>query len=81
MKTEQFNDIIESQQKRCTDILITKAKEYATEDRLHNFKVAAKLQMTTPINALAGMLAKHIPKRCGMKKSPTISTTCFCLKL
>lgn len=59
MKTEQFNNIIEAQQKRCTDILITKAKEYATTDRLHNFKVAAELQMTTPINALAGMLAKH----------------------
>lgn len=59
MKTDQFNHIIESQQKLCTDILITKAKEYATEDRLHNFKVAAELQMTTPINALAGMLAKH----------------------
>jgi len=59
MKTEQFNSIIEEQQKRCTDILITKAKEYATEDRLHNFKVAAVLQMTTPINALAGMMAKH----------------------
>lgn len=59
MKTEQFNTIIEEQQKRCVDILINKAKEYATEDRLHNFKVAAELQMTTPINALAGMLSKH----------------------
>lgn len=59
MKTDQFNHIIESQQKLCMDILITKAKEYATEDRLHNFKVAAELQMTTPINALAGMLSKH----------------------
>lgn len=59
MKTDQFNNIIQEQQKRCTDILIAKAKEYATEDRLHNFKVAADLQMTTPINALAGMLAKH----------------------
>lgn len=59
MKTIQFNNIVQEQQKRCTDILIAKAKEYATEDRLHNFKVAAELQMTTPINALAGMLAKH----------------------
>ena len=59
MKTEQFNTIIKEQQKRCVDILINKAKEYATEDRLHNFKVAAELQGTTPINALAGMLSKH----------------------
>lgn len=59
MKTEQFNNIIEKQYKRCTDILIAKSKEYATADCLHNFKVAADLQKTTPINALAGMLAKH----------------------
>lgn len=49
MKTDQFNNIIQEQHKRCTDILIAKAKEYATEDRLHNFKVAAELQMTTPM--------------------------------
>lgn len=59
MRTEQFNTIIEEQQKRCVDILVNKAKEYATEDRLHDFKVAAELRMTTPINALAGMLSKH----------------------
>lgn len=59
MKTDQFNTIIENQQKRCMDVLVNKAKEYATEDRLHNFKVAAGLQMTTPINALAGILSKH----------------------
>ena len=58
MKTEQFNTIIEEQQKRCVDILVNKAKEYATEDRLHNFKVAAELQMTTPI-MLAGMRQTH----------------------
>lgn len=59
MKTERFNAIIEKQQERCMDVLVNKAKEYATEDRLHNFKVAAGLQMTTPINALAGILSKH----------------------
>jgi hypothetical protein len=40
-------------------VLITKAREYATEDRLHNFKVAAALQGCTPAQALAGMMAKH----------------------
>lgn len=59
MKVDQFNRIIDVQYKRCIDILMNKAQEYATEDRLHNFKVAAELQMTTPTNALAGMLAKH----------------------
>lgn len=46
MKTEQFNQIV-------------KAKEYATDDRLHNFKVAAELENCTPRQALAGMMAKH----------------------
>lgn len=59
MKTEQFNQVVEEQLKRCTDILIVKAREYATDDRLHNFKVAAELENCTPRKALAGMMAKH----------------------
>jgi hypothetical protein len=48
MKTDEFNRIIEEQITRCTDVLINKAKEYATEDRLHNFKVAAVIEACTP---------------------------------
>lgn len=59
MKTEKFNDIVQAQIKRCTDTLIVKAAEYATEDRLHNFKIAATLEGVTPMQALAGMMAKH----------------------
>lgn len=59
MNTEQFNAIINEQIKRCTDTLIVKAKEYATDDRLHNFKVAAELEGITPVAALAGMMSKH----------------------
>jgi hypothetical protein len=59
MKNEQFNKIVSEQLERCTNILCSKAKEYATEDRLHNFKVAAALQGLTPRQALAGMMAKH----------------------
>ena len=39
--------------------MVNKAKEYATQDRLHNFKVAAELQGVSPVQALAGMMAKH----------------------
>ena len=42
MKTIEFNKIIEERIKKCCDMLIKKANEYATEDRLHNFKIAAK---------------------------------------
>ena len=59
MKTEQFNKIIDEQIDICKILLQVKAKEYATEDRLHNFKVAADLQGVKPESALAGMMAKH----------------------
>ena len=36
-----------------------KSLEYATEDRLHTFKVAAEIQNCTPIGALGGMMVKH----------------------
>lgn len=59
MKTERFNEVLESTINKCVRTLGCKAGEYATEDRLHNFKVAARLQNCTPITALAGMMAKH----------------------
>lgn len=60
MITEKFNEILNKTLDKCNETLSCKAKEYATEDRLHNFKVAAKLQNETPKQALAGMMAKHI---------------------
>jgi len=59
MQTDRFEQIVTEQTERCMDILTNKAKEYATEDRLHNFKIAAIMQDITPSQALAGMLAKH----------------------
>lgn len=59
METKLFNMIVKQQITCCTNVLINKAIEYATEDRLHNFKVAATLQGVSPRKALAGMMAKH----------------------
>lgn len=59
IKTKDFDITVGDQIDRSINTLITKAKEYATEDRLHNFKVAAALQGCTPKQALAGMMAKH----------------------
>lgn len=59
MKYEKFERVIQDQVCRCLDTLVVKAKEYATEDRLHNFKTAAVLHGGTPEKALAGMMAKH----------------------
>lgn len=59
MRTEIFNEIIHEQIARSLDTLGIKAKEYATDDRLHNFKIAAVLKGETPVQALAGMMSKH----------------------
>lgn len=59
MNRETFNKIIIEQIERCDSTLCKKAEEYATEDRLHNFKVAATIQNCLPTTALGGMMAKH----------------------
>ena len=59
MTATEFERIFEEQVERSRIVLVNKAKEYATEDRLHNFKVAAALEGKTPEQALAGMMAKH----------------------
>lgn len=48
MTATEFERIFEEQVERSRSVLISKAKEYATEDRLHNFKVAAALEGKTP---------------------------------
>lgn len=60
MNTEQFQTVDEELMNHCDDILLDRAVDYATEDRLHNFKVAAKLQGSPPEDALIGMMAKHV---------------------
>lgn len=59
MNSKDFEGVINRQIQVCQDVLINKAKEYATEDRLHNFKNAAGMMGCDPKEALAGMMAKH----------------------
>lgn len=56
-------------------MLCKKASEYATEDRLHNFKSAAIVEQTTTIGALAGMMAKHTISIYDMCKGSTKGLT------
>lgn len=44
MKSEEFEEVINKRIEMCKTVLCNKADEYATDDRLHNFKVAGKLQ-------------------------------------
>ena len=59
MTGEIFHEVIKNQIDHCIDILVIKAEEYATSDRLHNFKNAAGMMSCDPKAALAGMMAKH----------------------
>lgn len=59
MNTTDFNACLKDMQAHTVDVLTAKAAEYATDDRLHNFKAAAALERTDPVSALAGMMAKH----------------------
>lgn len=59
MQAEQFKNVINNRIETCKSVLCSKAEEYATDDRLHNFKVAGELQKCTPVKALGGMMSKH----------------------
>ena len=60
MTSDRFKNVIDEQIGNCMNILWVKAKEYATDDRLHNFKSAAGLMNCDPKEALNGMMVKHI---------------------
>lgn len=60
MNDKEFSNVLDDTILKSVSILKTKAGEYAKGDRLHNFKVAAKLGNCTPEMALRGMMAKHI---------------------
>lgn len=59
MNSERFEKVLDDRLNLCVSVLTKKADEYATDDRLHNFKVAAQLQGVDPITALGGMMCKH----------------------
>ena len=60
MNEVTFIKILEDTIKNSRNTLGLKGNEYAREDRLHNFKVAARIDDTTPEKALKGMSLKHI---------------------
>jgi hypothetical protein len=61
MKTEHFNQVVESRTEKIKSVLAKKATEYASaKDRLHNFKTAALFDGITPERALWGMMLKHL---------------------
>jgi hypothetical protein len=63
MNTETFNTIVQDRVAKIQATLIKKAAEYASDKcRLHNFKVAARMEepADSPESALWGMMRKHL---------------------
>jgi hypothetical protein len=61
MNTEDFNKVVDARIEKIKATLIKKAAEYSSdEDRLHNFKIAGRINGETPEKALWGMMAKHL---------------------
>lgn len=59
MDIKTFDTVIKNQLQQCESVLLVKAKEYATEDRLHNFNAGAALTNKTPKEVLGGFMLKH----------------------
>ncbi len=55
-----YETSIKEMMSHCESVLIEKHREYATNDDFHNFNVAAELQGITPLQALVGMMDKHV---------------------
>ena len=75
MKVKRFNKIVEDTLHECKSVLVKKEVEYATEvDRFDNFKRAAEIKGTTPIEAAAGMMVKHEESMWKMINNPDMVT-------
>ncbi|MDR1209293.1 MAG: hypothetical protein LBK41_03110 [Clostridiales bacterium] len=69
MTDQEFTEFVDDKIDEYQAILLRKQAEYATEDRLHNFRVAAAFQQCTAERALFGFLAKHLVSLSDMCKS------------
>lgn len=70
MNADQFELIFEQTVQNCRDVLVNKAKEYASDgDRMHNFKVAGRFNGRSPEQELWGFLTKHLVSLTDMVQS------------
>ena len=71
MKNKEFNKILAERIKQIKIVLQSKGNEYSTgHDRLHSFKVAARINDITPAQALWGMATKHYVSIRDLVKDP-----------
>lgn len=72
MTAEEFNNILAIQLGYIQKVLEAKTEEYANEDQLHNFVMAAELKDETVKEAVAGMMVKHTVSIYDMVRSPEV---------
>jgi len=61
MNQKEFDELLNQRITKIKDILQSKGTSYAfNNDRLHNFKVAARIAGQTPVQSLWGMAMKHL---------------------
>ena len=59
MQHDEFDKVFEETIEKSRSVLVSKSKEYSTEDKLHNFKVSAEMRGVSNRDALGGMMVKH----------------------
>lgn len=70
MTPETFDEVVRGMMEQSSQVLLSKAKEYATGgDRLHNFRLAAELNDQTMEQACWGFATKHLISVVDMVKS------------
>ena len=60
MNRETQIAILDANNARCKEIMISKSNDYANEDVLSNFKLVAKLEGSTPVKDIFGHIANKV---------------------
>jgi len=75
MTTPEFQSVVTKRLDYCEDLLGVKGSEYSSnDDRLHNFRIAAKAGDSTMIKAAWGMYLKHYASIYDMVHSDVVPT-------
>jgi len=71
VNNKDFEALVNNRLKECRETLFAKGEEYSSDiDRLHNFKIAARIDGITPEKALWGMYRKHLVSVMDLKNNP-----------
>ena len=74
MRNKEFNTLLNNRIRCIKSTLASKGLEYSTTDRLHNFKVAARIDNVTTLQASWGMFLKHLVSIIDIKDKSQIPT-------